>query len=128
MSITHAMTMQWEQGNNSLSMRDTFTGESEANVSVSVPDSSTDFEITLGIDISEIKSIVINSDQVVTLETNSGSAADDTFALTADNPLVWNVDSPAANPFSADITALFVTNSSGSAATFNVRCLLDATP
>lgn len=128
MSITHAITIQWEQGNNSLSLRDTFTGEAEKNVSVSVPDSSTDYEITLGIDISEIKSIVISSDQVITVETNSGSAADDTFAITANNPLIWNVDSPAATPFTADITALFVTNASGSAATFNVRCIVDATP
>ncbi len=128
MSITHTITVQWEQGNNSLSLQDTFTGEAEANVSVSVPDSSTDFEITLGIDVSEIKSIVISSNQVITLETNDGTTPDDTFAITANNPLIWNVDSPAANPFSADITALFVTNASGSAATFNVRCIVDATP
>jgi hypothetical protein len=128
MSITHAVTITWEQGNNQLSIRDEFSGEAEKNVSISVPDSSTDYEITLAIDISEIKSIVITSDQVITLETNSGSAADDTFAITANNPLIWNVDSPAANPFSADITALFVTNASGSAATFNVRCIVDATP
>jgi hypothetical protein len=128
MSIQHAITIQWEQGNNSLSQRDTFTGEAEANVSVSVPDSSTDFEVTLGIDVSEIKSIIIASDQNITVETNDGTTPDDTFTIEANNPLIWNVDSPAATPFSADITALFVTNASGAAATFNVRCLVDATP
>lgn len=128
MSIQHSVTIQWEQGNNSLSQRDTFTGEAEANVSVSVPDSSTDFEVTLAIDVSEIKSIIIASDQDITVETNDGTTPDDTFTIEANNPLIWNVDSPAATPFSADITALFVTNSSGAAATFNVRCLVDATP
>ena len=128
MSITHAITIQWEQGNNSLTSRKEFIGEAEKNVSVSVADSSTDFQIELALDVSELKSFILDSDQDITVETNSGSAPDDTFTVKADNPLVWNTDSPAANPFSADVTDFYITNSSGSAATVNIRSLVDATP
>ena len=119
MSVVHSFTQQWEQGNNSISKRISITADCEKNVSISVPDSSTD-----------LKSILIATDQDITVETNDGTTPDDTFTIEANNPLVWNVDCPLPNPFASavDVTDLYITNASGSAAAIEIRTLVDATP
>lgn len=88
----------------------------------------TDFQINVAIDFSALKSLWIHCDQAITIETNSGSAPDDTLTPAAGVPIEWQHDSEHACPLSADVTALFVTNASGVAATFNLRALQDATP
>ena len=123
MSVVHAFTQQWEQGNNSVSKRIAITADAESNVSVSVPDSSTDLQVVLALDVSALKSIIIATDNDITVETNSGSSADDTFTILANNPLVWNSDCPLPNPFASavDVTDLYITNASGSAAAVEIR-------
>lgn len=130
MAFTHAVTTQWEQSNNSLSYRTEITADTEKNVSLSVPDSTTDDQVSLAIDVSALKSIVIASDQDITVETNSGSVPDDSFTILANNPLVWNNDSPLPNPFASavDVTDLYITNASGADAAVEVRTLVDGTP
>lgn len=128
MAITH--TRQWthEVGNNTISYQKSFSSDQEINTEVSVADSTTDDQVVMSVDVSAIKSAFIVSDQAVTIETNNGTTPDDTFTLVANVPLEWNESSPLANPFSADITGLFITNASGATATVRIRILLDATP
>jgi hypothetical protein len=130
MSITHYITSLWEQSNNQISKRVASTGSAELNVSEAIADSSTDLEVALVIDVSVLKSIVIQSDQDITVETNSGSSPADTFTILANNPLAWNSNGPLPNPFASatDVTALFITNASGSTANLEIRALVDATP
>lgn len=130
MAFTHYITSTWEQSNNQISKRVAATGSAEANVSESIADSSTDLEVAFVLDVSVLKSIIISSDQDITVETNSASVPDDSFTLLADNPLVWNSGSTLPNPFASavDVTALFITNASGSAAALEIRALVDATP
>lgn len=130
MSVVHAFTHQWEQGNNSVSKRISITADAEKNVSISVPDSSTDLQVELALDVSALKSILIATDQDITVETNDGSSADDSFTILANNPLVWNTSCPLPNPFASavDVTDLYITNASGSAAAVEIRTLVDATP
>jgi len=128
MSITHTIQTTWENGTSAVSTRKQVTSDSEINVDVVIASATTNGQIVCAIDISELKSIVLNSTKDVTVKTNDGSTPDDTFTLKANNPLVWNNESPTANPFSADITDLYVTNASGADATVQVRALLDVTP
>jgi hypothetical protein len=130
MSVAHSFTQQWEQGNNSISKRISITADCEKNVSISVPDSSTDLQVELALDVSALKAILIATDQDITVETNDGTTPDDTFTIEANNPLVWNVDCPLPNPFAStvDVTDLYITNASGSAAAIEIRTLVDATP
>jgi hypothetical protein len=128
MSITHTIGTTWENGTAGVSTRKQITSDSEINVDVVIASATTNGQIVCAIDISELKSIVLNSTKDVTVKTNDGSSPDDTFTLKANNPLVWNSESPTANPFSADITDLYVTNASGADATVQVRALLDVTP
>lgn len=73
----------------------------------SIPESSTDLEMLLAIDISEMKCFVMISDVAMTVETNSGGSPQETFTLAADTPVIWN-DGDAAI-FAGDITGFYAT-------------------
>ena len=128
MSFSHVHTQNIEAGGASISGGGTYSGSSQVRVSETVVTGSTDFEIVVGLDVSAVKSIVIKSDKAVTLETNSGSAADDTIALKANVPYVWNTDSYDAFLLGTDVTSIFITNASGSTATITIDAIVDATP
>ena len=129
MSITHKSTISLEQGGVILSQSVEMTGTGEVNVDESIPNDSTDLEITFLIDQSEMVSLYIESDQNITIETNSGGAPTDTLTLVANEPILWTTNSVHDNPLTADITAdIFITNSSGSTANLKWRALQDATP
>lgn len=94
----------------------------------SIPNGSTDLQVNLQCDISKAYVIAFICDQAVTLKTNSSSTPDDTIALAAGVMWKWVSTQGAANPLSADITALFVTNASGSPGQLKAIVGLDPTP
>ena len=99
-----------------------------SGISESIADSETDKEVGFTLDFSACKFFYINSDQDVLVETNSGSAADDTLTLLANVPYIWHVNSNHTFLIGTDITALFVTNASGSAALLTIEEIHDPTP
>lgn len=113
-----------------------YTAGSKAELEEAVPDSSSDLEISFPLDVSAVKAIVIESDQDLTIETNDGSSADNTFELTANQPYIYpNAPSEVGSwvdtedgAVSTDWTSIFATNASGSDATLKITALLDATP
>jgi len=94
----------------------------------SVADSQTDFELNFDLDVSACKSFYLESDQDVTFETNNGAAPDDTIALKASEPYVWHTQSYDSFLLSTDVTSVFITNASGSAAVIYCVALFDVTP
>ncbi len=98
-----------------------------------IPDGSTDLEVALELDVSQVKCFALRSTQDIVVETNDGSSAANTFTLEANVPYIfpqisgqsWTDTEDGA--VSTDITAIFVTNSSGSAATLNVDVIYDPT-
>lgn len=131
MSFTHTITHQTivNDGSASVTLKqvDAQTAGLEKNLSESIPDSSTDLLVAFTLDYSQCKTFVMWADQDITVETNNGSTPDDTFSLTAGIPVAWSAGQAATCPITTDITALYVTNSSGSAANLNIRCLADPT-
>ncbi|HAI11075.1 MAG TPA: hypothetical protein DCM28_05180 [Phycisphaerales bacterium] len=126
---THSLTRGWQRNSDVETKRQDITADGEITAEIAVPDSSTDLQATVGIDVSEIKSLYLLSTQDVTIETNDGSSADDTIALKAGIPLIWeNVSGYYDNPLSTDVTDLYITNASGSDATVTLRVLQDVTP
>lgn len=93
-----------------------------------VANGQTDDEIIVAIDVSAVKAFYLVSDQPVTFETNSGSAADNTISLLAGVPYVWTEDSYDSFLLDTDVTSVFITNASGSTATIYLKALMDATP
>ena len=104
------------------------TADSIAAYDITVAIGATNFEVVIGIDISELEAIYINASQDLLMETNDGTTPDDQFNLDADTPLVWFSGGYFPNPFSEDVTSLFFTNASGVEATVTICLVQDATP
>ena len=107
-----------QEGTTVISQTETIVTQGCDKRSEVVADAATDYEIIIGIDVSSLKIFAIESDQNVTVETNNGAAPTDTISLTANKPVTWLEGDPAL--FSADVTALYITNASGAAATISV--------
>jgi hypothetical protein len=60
-----------------------------------------------------VLSVLLLSDQDMTIKTNSSAMADDTIVLKRGLPLVWNANDASAprfrNPFFTDVNAFYVT-------------------
>lgn len=104
------------------------TGSALLQVEESVADDASDYEIACVIDEDALVGLVIVSDQAVTVKTNSSGDPQETISLSANAPVLWFTEMGSAKPISDDLTALFVSNSSGSAATVRVVAITDATP
>lgn len=105
-----------------------YTNEGGAGFDVSVPDSSTDMQVDIAFDVSQVVAFTILSSQNVTLETNNGAAPADTISLVAGVAYHWDTDSYDTFQIATDVTAFFFTNASGAAATVQCRVTYDATP
>lgn len=103
----------------------TVSGSSLVSLTETCADSGTT-DITVAIDVSAVKGIIMSSNKAVTVTTNSGP--DNTIALAAGVPYVWTTNNLDTLALTVDVTAIHVTNASGSAATFDLQVLSDATP
>ena len=131
MSFTHKITRRVETAGESIEQTKVTTVDAEDNRDVSVPDETTDFLVNIAIDVSLLKSLYIDSDQDVTIESNDGTTPDDTLTIKKDSPLVWDADDDQDNPFpsAVDVTKLHITNVSNSAvANVRIRVGQDSTP
>lgn len=95
---------------------------------VTIPGSTADVEVEIQFDTSRLKYIYIEASGTLTLETNSSSAADDTFTLTADHPFEWDSQSGIPNPFTADVTKFFLSRGSAGSVDVNIVMVKDPTP
>ena len=128
MSHTHQITQSCQVGNRIVSNDNLYTGGSMTPVDEPIPDSSSDKLVVFTLDVSQVKSIYITSDQDLTVKTNDAGAPTDTLNLLADLPYIWTHNSYFTNKITADITALYVTNSSGAIANLKIEVVFDPTP
>lgn len=124
------LTFRWTivTDGGSLTYSKTYTGTADVILDESVPDSSTDLLMNVAIDVSAVKAFMIVSDYAVLIETNSGSAPGNSLTLVANHPYMWDTDSEETFLLTVDVTKIYVTNASGSAAALKIRCTYDATP
>lgn len=125
---THTINTGWSSGGLVISEAVEVTADGEINADIAVPGPSTDLVANLSLDVSEMKSLLIVSDQDVTIKTNSLGSPDDTLALQADEPVVWWSTGVFANPLTVDVTSLHIVNAGSTAATVKLRALQDVTP
>jgi hypothetical protein len=106
-----------------------YTGEGLEAVNVDVPDSTTDKQVLVNIDVSALQVLYINSTQDILIEWNDNAGSQGSINLKANKPCIWWADAYHSNPLGAvDVTSLYLTNASGAAATFNFLALEDVTP
>jgi hypothetical protein len=129
MAFSHVVTWTIQGGSNVVTSSETYSGTARSSLEETITTGSTDTLITFAIDVSEIASIIIVSDQAIKLETNATDhAGGNEIDLKADVPYVWTTDSYDACLLTADVTKLYITNASGSTATLKIEVLTDATP
>lgn len=133
MSLTHKITQNISYsgtgvGTLSISASSEQTAGQFVEVNESIPDASTDLEVALELDVTQMKLLLISADGAITIETNSGSTPADTILVDTSNPKIWfDGQLGVSNPFTTDVTALFVTNASGAAVQLKLRALVDPT-
>ena len=107
----------------------TISNSVETNVTVTLPDGTTDQQHTVTINDSKVKSFYMLSTQDLLVETNDGGSPDVTFNLSANEPFYWhiNLGIPIASVLGGnDLDDLFLTNSSGTSADFIFRSIRSA--
>lgn len=90
---------------------ETILADGQIGFSKTIPTGNNN-RVTIAIDITAIKAIAIESSEDCTIYTNdqSGGTPDDTLTLTADVPLIWTENDPAAALFlTVDVTDLYIT-------------------
>jgi hypothetical protein len=127
MSVTHRIQLRFQRGNDVIDKTVVSASGSENNLDEPIADSVSDDLVAWACDLTQLKSFYMVADKALTIKTNSSGTPDDTFVLTANEPMVWTENCGLANPFSQDVTALYVSNSSGSATVLKIRKLEDPT-
>ncbi len=127
MSVTHRIQLRFQKGNDVIDKTVVSASGSENNLDELIPIAASDLLVAWACDYSQLKSLYMVSDKDLTVETNNGSTPDDTFVLKANEPMVWTENCGLANPFTVDVTALYVTNESGVDAILRIRKLEDPT-
>lgn len=128
MAFIHTVTQRVTTPGRTVNSEKAYSGDAQESRTIAIADSVTDQLVNLTLDVSQIKSVYMVSDQDITVETNDGTTPTDTINLKADVAVLWNADIGYSNPFTADVTALYLSNASGSAATFEMEIVHDATP
>lgn len=128
MSVTHSIGVVYKSDAGTIaSVTDTYTDDFEVAIDHATAAATTNEEIDIALTVANIKSMLLYSDQTVTVKTNS-TVAVQTLTLTAKKAVVWATDHIETCPLTSNVTKIFVTNSGSSAANLKFRFLLDQVP
>jgi hypothetical protein len=106
-----------------------FTGDGEVAYD-GVIAASVEAQVAVAFDHTKIKSLVFFSDQLLSVAVNapSGGSPATTFAVPAGVLRLWAPEDLTNDPFTVNVTSLYITNSGATDATIRLRVLLDVTP
>jgi len=112
---------------------DSYQGNGEVNITDTVVAGETNMEFDVAFDPATVKSMVLYSDQAVTVKTNSNSSPVDTIALMAKKQRVWNTDHTEIKFLggvagTTPITSFHVANAGAVDANLKFFAVLDVTP
>ena len=128
MAFTATVLQHIVIGGETVSASKAYSNSGQISVDESIATGQTDVSVSFNLDVSAAKAFYMVSDQDILVETNSGTTPDNSFSLKANVPYVWTSDSYDSFKLTVDVTALFITNTSGSTAAFKVRVIYDTTP
>jgi hypothetical protein len=109
--INHALTwgVSSTSGSASITGSQTETGATEIIVGpAQFPAGSVNTLLAIAFSATGLQNIILKSDKNMTIKVNSSSSPILTINLIAGQPYQWNVSSGLANPFSAAVTAFYV--------------------
>jgi hypothetical protein len=132
MSFTHTIAIVYTTDSGQVSSTSApQVNNYEANFEGTITGSATpNVEVDWACAFANLKSLLIVSDKACSIFTNAASTGspDDTLALAAGVPLVWAPTGFGANPFTANVTKIYITVTGTASATLKIRALLDQTP
>ncbi len=123
MATIHTISRSWTNGSRSIPNSIPITAVSENNLDWTVNTGVTNQLQAFVMTIANMQSLYILSNTNVTIKTNSSGSPANTINLLANVPLVWQTGGYYTNLFTVDVTAIYLTNSSGQQATIRARFL-----
>lgn len=109
---THQLQHSWNGGGASLPAAVNKTRDGETNRTVTVPEGTADVEVSIAFLAAALALFDLVPTGPVKVETNSSSAPDDTFYVDGNSFMTWVRGGGIANPFTADVTKLFLSDAS----------------
>jgi len=132
-SVTRTLTVGYSGSNPPVSTRDDVDGNAESLLALHSADgtglaaSASNVEHDLTLTRANLKLLVVRvsgGNGSVTVKVNSSSAPDETFTFAGGSGvIVWDARGGTANPFSADVTKLFLSNAGTTVADVDFRAL-----
>ncbi len=128
--FTHKLTKGYNTDMGTLTaVAQTFTGNAQSGLFVDVPAGATNQVEILSVNRAKVISLCLATSKApVTIKTNSSSAPQDTINIVSPSyPAMIEWDSSqtsVANPFSGDVTSVYLTNSSATLTTIHIEVLL----
>jgi hypothetical protein len=84
-------------------------GTREQTISATVPAATTNALVHGTLALSGLLLLIIESDAMITIKTNSNTSPADTLLINAGQPLIWDGSGYFPSPLTADVTALYIT-------------------
>ncbi len=110
----------------SASFGGTCAGDATPDIDASIATGVTDREFTTNWRAAGLTGwILLATGGAITVETNSGSAPDNTFSLADGKPQFWFNGTGSSNSIEDDVLSLFVTNASGETVRFQALAVSD---
>jgi hypothetical protein len=109
---------------NAIAVNSKYTGTAEVGFDGTVPATTDNQEVDIAWLHANVHSLLLYSSQPLTIKTNSSSVPIQTIILAAGQAIVWGSDHAEANPVTADVTKLFLSNDTANPATVKIRVLI----
>lgn len=113
MPITHQQRVTASSNSLQVTGSIDLSGDTEVNVIETLAAGATNINRPLALDVSQVVSFAMIATQACVVKTNSSGSPANTINLVANVPYIWNSQSYDAFKLTTDVTALFLTNSSG---------------
>jgi hypothetical protein len=126
MSFTHRVTSQYiDDTGVAIGGTNTYSGTVEKNYdNAGLAGGTTNQSVAITFTRATLQSLVMNASQPTTILTNSTSSPGNTINLAAGQTIIWTYDSTAPNPFTVDVTVLYISVPGATASAIKLRFLL----
>lgn len=128
---TNTYTLSWTSGAASLSGSVVETlGDTDIVADIALTSSQANKELDIVLTVAAMRGFYYICPNATVLKTNSSGSPDNTLTIPANTPVSWQriLNAILPNPFTTDITKIFITNSTASATTARLRFSSDQTP
>lgn len=129
MSCTHRKTVTYNTAGGNLTITRTQTADAEIVLSSDIPVALNQLTAFV-LDYSQLKGFFMKASAAgLTVYTNAAGTGspDQTFVLAADEAVQFLAGGSEVNPFTSDVTCLYISNAAAVAVHLDIRALVDPT-